>query len=396
MSASRAHAAPSSALGYLYQCRYALYATLRRARLGADIRIRLETRDDIHFEHDGKPDELLQTKHHIGKSMGLGDSSADLWKTLRIWSLEEEQDPPDAYFLITTSTAASGSIAEMLADSDARDEATALSRLQTVTITSTSQENAKAYEAFKSLGPQRQARLLARIHVLPEQQEATHLRDALKEELVYAARPEHLDAFLDRLEGWWFSRCIHQLGETPDAYISGSELHSYLEDLREQFRADNLPIDADVFDLLPSPDDFSERTFVKQLELINVGNPRISFAIRDYVRAFTQKSRWLREDLIVVDELERYETRLVEEWERHFEEMRERLGDAAVEEAKVSAAKELYRWVEHEARLPIRPRCDEAFVSRGTYQELSDRREVGWHVDFAARFMALIEGGPPS
>jgi hypothetical protein len=216
MTASRAHAVPSSALGYLYQCRYALFTTLQRARIEADVRVRLETRDDIHFERDGTADELLQTKHHIGSAMGLGDSSSDLWKTLRIWSVEEKGDPPDSYFLITTSTTTSGSIAEMLTDSQTRDEETALSRLQTVTITSENQQNAKAYEAFSNLGSEGQARLLARIHIIPEQAQASELRHRLKEELAYAARPEHLDAFLDRLEGWWFARCIRQLGDAPD------------------------------------------------------------------------------------------------------------------------------------------------------------------------------------
>ncbi len=74
MTATRAHAAPGSALGYLYQCRYALFATLRRARVAADVLVLLETRDDIHFERDGTADELLQTKHHIGKAMGLAGS----------------------------------------------------------------------------------------------------------------------------------------------------------------------------------------------------------------------------------------------------------------------------------------------------------------------------------
>ena len=34
----------------------------------------------------GEPTDLIQTKHHIGKTGNLTDASVDLWKTLVIWS----------------------------------------------------------------------------------------------------------------------------------------------------------------------------------------------------------------------------------------------------------------------------------------------------------------------
>ena len=41
-------------------------------------------------------------------------------------------------------------------------------------------------------------------------------------------------------------------------------------------------------------------------------------ALREYFRAYVQRSRWVKEDLVNTDELPRYERRLREEWERHF------------------------------------------------------------------------------
>ena len=44
----------------------------------------------------------------------------------------------------------------------------------------------------------------------------------------------------------------------------------------------------------------------------------MEFAIRDYYRAFEQRSRWAREDFLVDGELENYERELVEAWQpRH-------------------------------------------------------------------------------
>jgi len=64
--------AADSALGYLYQVQVALLWSLRRLRTGEDIAVSLETLDDVAFESAGRPDELLQTKHHQSPSSQPG------------------------------------------------------------------------------------------------------------------------------------------------------------------------------------------------------------------------------------------------------------------------------------------------------------------------------------
>jgi hypothetical protein len=55
-------AAPT-AIGYLFQCRYALLESLRRLREDAQVVVSIETLDGVVFERDGEPPVLLQTKH---------------------------------------------------------------------------------------------------------------------------------------------------------------------------------------------------------------------------------------------------------------------------------------------------------------------------------------------
>ena len=78
-----------SALGYLYQCRYALLLALQHDE-DSDLQMSIEKLDDVAFLGDGvahiNPAELLQFKHHIKRQGGLSDKSADIWKTIRIWS----------------------------------------------------------------------------------------------------------------------------------------------------------------------------------------------------------------------------------------------------------------------------------------------------------------------
>jgi hypothetical protein len=56
-----------------------------------------------------------------------------------------------------------------------------------------------------------------------------------------------------------------------------------------------------------------------------------------------------------------------------------------------AAAKALYRWVEQEARYSIRPGCEEPFVTTGSFHMLAEGLDVGWHPQYAARLMTLLE-----
>ena len=71
-SGSDFSAAPS-ALGYLFQIRYALVLLLRADE--PENVISIEKLDDVAFEEDGEPKQLLQFKHHVINSATLTDSS---------------------------------------------------------------------------------------------------------------------------------------------------------------------------------------------------------------------------------------------------------------------------------------------------------------------------------
>ncbi|RUL84353.1 ABC-three component system protein [Tautonia sociabilis] len=388
--------AADSALGYLYQCRYALLDSLRRWRQGEDFLVTVETLDDIAFEPTGRPAELLQTKHHLSRQATLTDASPDLWKSIRIWceGVTAGSIPADAvFFLLTTATAPTGSTASYLRTKD-RDVEGAFKKLVATAQTSKSQDNARAYAAF--LKDQAKVRpLFERVFILDETSTITVLPTLIRQEVRPAVHKAFLEPFVERLEGWWFARVINQMaGVTPGPILS-EELEDQADDLREQFKEDNLPIDDAVRGVDIDIASHIDKRFVAQLKLISVTNPRIFIAIREYFRAYEQRSRWIREDLLLVGELDRYEERLIEEWQIFFERMKENLGEAAAETEKVRAARALYQWVESEANFPIRPRCTEPFVTRGSLHILADDLRIGWHPDFAERVKRALESSEP-
>jgi hypothetical protein len=58
---------------------------VRRASETPDIELAIEMYDDVSWEADGEPVELLQVKHHVNSAVTLGDRDVDLWRTIASW-----------------------------------------------------------------------------------------------------------------------------------------------------------------------------------------------------------------------------------------------------------------------------------------------------------------------
>lgn len=387
------HSAASSALGYLYQCRYALLESLNRLKKGQDFLVSIETLDDVVFEEVGEPPELLQTKHHLKSTGDLTDSSPDLWKTIRIWceAITAGNLPEGSlFFLITTAQTADGSAAYYLKPDASRKPESAVQRLNSTAESSASQDNALAYGAYRLLNDEQKRQLIESVFVVDGAPNIHDLDAELKEGVYFAVEQRFLDSFLQRLEGWWYRLAVKHLIDSDAKPIMSEELNSEMTSLREQFKQESLPIDEDIMRASVDASGYQDRLFVHQLRLIKVGNPRIFHAIRNYFRAFEQRSRWVREDLLLIGELDRYEEALVEEWDILFQQMRDELGNIATEEAKKASAQALYRWVET-GILPQIRNITEPSIARGSYQILSDAKRVGWHLEFRERLQQLLE-----
>lgn len=378
------HGAADSLTGYLYQVRAALLWSLRRLRGNEDFIVALETLDDVTFQTSGVPSELLQTKHHRRRTAKLTDSSADLWKSLRVWldGLASREIPPGArLYLLTTAVAQAGSAAAYLRP-QGRDVRGAAQRLEGAARSSTSKANAQAYAAFLAISDEDRMAILSNVFIIDAAPSVGDLHGDIASEIRWAMDRRHEEAFLDRLEGWWMRRVLKQLATTAaTGFVLSAEIEAQMSDLREQFKQDSLPIDEDLLDIDLDDASYAAYPFVLQLELISAGTRRIAAAVRDYYRAFEQRSRWLRDDLILVGDLGAYEKRLLEEWELVFEAICDELGETATDAVKKQAARKVLAWAE-QTSIPIRPKVTEPFVTRGSLHMLADDQRLGWHPEF--------------
>ena len=382
------YSASASLVGYIYQCRLALLETLKRLKNDPDVAVTVETLDDVVFEKDGTPTDIIQVKHHLSRTANLTDASVDLWKTMRIWiDLYKSgmTKKGSVLCMMTTASAAQNSAAINLRVENRHPEEAERKLIQTAQ-TSTNATNVEVYKTFLELKPEDRESLLESIYILDNCPLNENLQEHLKDVLWSSCNRNQINIFLDYLEGWWLKQIVGGMNDLQSARaITGAELDARLELLREQFKSDALPIHPDVKMATPDVEPFADWMFSKQLHLVTVNNLRIARAAKNFYKASEQRSRWVREDLLINNELERYDDTLQEEWAVRFDQMQDDISDPATEETLTSFGKKLYGWIESEADIPIRNSCAEPFITRGSFQILANQLKVGWHPQYKDR-----------
>jgi len=385
MEMSTSTDASTSAIGYLYQCRRALLSGILLCKTHPGLDLSLEKFDDVAFEKEASPVELIQTKHHA-QAGNLGDMSVDLWKTLGLWSERAKADPEIVlnirFSLITTATAPPGSAAELLREGRADSQIDkALALLEAAAKSSANVSTEKHRKAFLMLPSHLRVKLMGSVFVYDNEPNITDVRAEIEDQCWSAAPSEHIKTFVDYLEGWWFSSVILILSGNNSDVIPVQRIRAKIDELREAFKLGSLPLDENQLSMieinLPSEDN---RTFVQQLKLLSLPESIISLSIRDYYRSSEQRSRWARENLLLDGESERYDAELADRWLRIFSARIDESSPLSTNAEKIKCGKSIFHWANN-VQIPFRNR-GELWLSAGSYQILADQVRVGWHPDF--------------
>lgn len=383
--------AKEPSLGYFYQIKYALLTLLVQSKELDNPKIRIENLDDIEIE-DVNTLQLLQTKLHIKNKANLTDSSVDFWKTIRIWSeyindgtIELETT---IFNLITTEEIPSSSILHKFKSNITLDSVAleVINKLDKISIESTNEINKKAYSAYQRLSVEDKKCLVKRIKILDNSIGITEIDDLIKKELIFSTYPSTINAFLEILEGWWFKKSIENLTNQID-FISASELQLKIANISDSFQADNLPnhfpVQLEITD--EDVESLKERNFLKQLELIQIkaNSKTLKLAISDFRRAFEQRSKWLRLHLLNPEEEEEYDLRLQDYWKNIFDIMCDQAEDKNIDEL-VELGKRFYleQFAKTCPQIKIREKFNQDYLTRGSYQMLSDSKKIGWHPNY--------------
>lgn len=388
------HDARAQMLGYLYQVRYALCYLLHATDSSAQMSI--EKFDDICLESEtGTPLELIQTKYHTKREGDLSDRSSDLWRTLKVWidavSANETLLEHTYFIIITTAAIPSGSAAAYIYK---KQPEAAFEALKAVAEKGGNKAHAKFYDSFLKFDESALIDLLSRVKIFSGALNIEDTLENIKRSIRISCRPEHLNYITERVEGWWIQEVIKALLSDNSVIVSQRQLLDKVYVVSREYDDDNLPIECWDLDPLEEEElDPRERIFLEQLRLLQSSNRTLNLAIKDYYRASTQRSSWLRQGLVYANDLDSYEYKLKDAWEHAFAAMKEDLADYGTpsDKEKIIAGRNMYRKVS-DLDIRIRDKCDAPFVMRGTYHILANELKVGWHVDFARKLEHLLEG----
>lgn len=383
--------AKEPSLGYFYQIKYALLLLLTNARELDNPKVRIENLDDIEIE-DINNVNLFQTKLHIKNKANLTDASVDFWKTIRVWSEHITSGIIDVnktiFNLITTENVPENSVLQTFKENinSEKEIDDLIQKLELIAIKSENLSNKKAYLAFQNLHLDKKKKLIQNIRIIDNSIEISEIDSKIKKQLILSSYPNHLEAFLEILDGWWLKKSIENLTSQID-YIEAGELQIKIANIRDSFSSDSLPNHFPE-QLEVSDEDIEvlkEKKFLKQLEIIqiNINTRAVKRAISDFRRAFEQRSKWSRLYLLNMDEQEEFDKKLQDFWRNIFDIMCDE-ADGKEKEELIKLGKDFYieQFVKTCPQIKIREKFNEDYLTRGSYQMLADRKIVGWHPKF--------------
>lgn len=386
------HNAAGQMIGYLYQVRYALNLLLQSS--DPSYQISLEKFDDIAFDRDGTPVQLIQAKHHTTPA-SLTDTSTDLWRTLNVWidTITNNFNLLDhtGFVIITTAEAPDNSVAKLIQQQKYQE---AFEKLKDVTDNSSNQTNLRYYNKFKSLDESILLRLIMGIRIISSANSITDVEQDIQKQIRYSCQLEHVPLATERIEGWWFQECIKALSSMNPVITTYRQLHAKVYEITRQYGNDNLPIEFwDLDEVEESELEPKDRVFLEQLRLLQYQSRTLRLALQDYYKASMQRSSWLRQGLVYANELDTYEHRLQDAWEHAFADMEEDIKDYGnpTEIEKIKAGKALYSKIMGQD-IRIREGVNAAYVMQGTYHHLANSLTIGWHIDFFEKLKHLLKG----
>lgn len=377
--------AKNPSLGYYYQVLYSLYLMLA-SREKPNLTMKLEGLDDLEVNNSDKH-HLIQLKHHNTDDNSLSDKSLDFWKTVRVWSSEitqgEIRDIENTIFsLVTTGKVSERSFLQKLKDGKFRNTESALREMVKISKDQSVESTKKSYKAFCQLSDNQRKSLVNNIHIIDQEVDIVAVFELINSQLKYSAAPNKVAALSEGVIGWWLKQCIELLSNTGKTEIKDSDLQGAILSIIETLKQDSLP-DSFVLDTIENPfNEYEKHLFFKQLKLIAIGNRSLLKAVNDFRKAYGQKNKWLKDGLILPDEIDKYEQNLYDNWQRLFVIVADNYDGSDNSLELMEAGRDFYNEFIARSHPSIRPNYSSTYYPIGSYHMLADEKRIGWNPNY--------------
>jgi hypothetical protein len=404
LSGIESFSAADSLVGYVYQCEYALFRALDTDDPAEGFMV--ETFDDVVVEGKDDAFELLQLKHHDPtKAKAFTDKSADLWKTIRIWSSLVKDGAVDpnktSFFLLTTAQAShSARLVDFLAPKgiaggtrNVKAAKNLLLQIAEEIEAGTSESIKKNVKPFSALPEATRDVLIGNMTIVPGAAVMESLRQKIVKRLsLTGATTGNLERLAQSLVGWWYWVLIERLRSKEKAAISKELLQEKITDLVSQYVVSSLPIFEDITD--PDADQKArllQRLFVRQLIAVGHAPERtaVAGALLDVYKADGHIKRWLEGLRLQPKELQEFKDQLYGHWAAKFGAIEPDADacldrdDAESELAKLGRTALSGSLSGSQAKLKD---VELDYLRRGVLHLMANEPVIGWHPHWMAKF----------
>lgn len=371
------HSAPGQYLGFALQPVRVFYHLLTSPK-GA--KVSLEFKDDVAVHYaDGKL-LLEQTKSALRQNP-VSDWAGDLWKAFENWRamiVGKEVDAGSTSYRLYVTPQKKGDFVQALSAADDVAAAefalkvirTKLAKLKTVPGC------AEHLQPFLDAPVEQQMAIVTRFVL--ESEWADPL-DAIRAVLLPVISENQIDVLIKSGIGQAkqaLDRLI-QRGERPIMDADG-----FRRDFHAFVRQNNMPGLLTSFGGTPSEDlvagiAATKPTFIRQLELVEATDEDRLRAISDYLRASADKADWADRGVIFAGSLDTWDDDLV----RRHGMIRGDVSDFHSDRSAPVQGRLVYRQcAQHQA--PLEGRVVPGHFVHGSFNDLADRRRLGWHAEY--------------
>jgi hypothetical protein len=378
------HSAPGQYLGFALQPVRVFYHLLTCPR-GA--KVSLEFKDDVAIHHPGGRLVLEQTKSALRQNP-ISDWADDFWKAFENWRrmiTAEEVDSQVTDYRLFVTPLKKGDFATAMSNAKDLDQAEqVLAGVRRKLARLKSLPGCAAHlQSFLNAPPEQRNTIVSRFTLETEGNDPI---DAIRDALRPSVSDAHLDVIIKSGIGQAkqaLDRLI-QLGEAAilDADAFRRSFHAFV-------RKNNLPGLLTSFAAVPDESlvaniAATRPTFIRQLELIEASDDDRLRAVSDYLRTSADKSDWAERGIIFPGSLDVWDDDLV----RQHGMIRAEVADLHSDRPTPVQGRLLYRQcARHQA--PLEGRAVPGHFVHGSFNDLADRRVLGWHSDHET----LLDGG---
>lgn len=392
--------AVDTTLGFAHQFLSALILLL-----GAedDESVSIELSDDVTIHHgsDGA-NKTVETRYQVSHTLNSSPSeltlkSVKLWKTLAIWASEFSR--LERYLLLTCAPVGSD-LACLVGDSDRTALQQSLIGEANLVISEVEAKTHKHTDRlpgcreFLKLSSLDQMALLQRITIIGNSANVTDTDRQLSEIFRNTIRPDNRQLLIDRIREYWVNRVLKSLTNELPRIISKVEIQEFIEEMVPAITGTALPDDFGELD--PTPDIETPNMMRRQIELVNGGWSRVARARVAHWRSRNQRDRWMADDITSRNVLDSFDRKLVERWEDRHAPMRHDTKDSN-EEEKQKQGRALLDWSHIDAPaclINLGSRTPPPSLIQGTFQDLANRLNIGWHPEYEALLKGKTESAP--